>query len=370
MFSRQLPTIVVLIAITAATWANMGTAVMIAAMMHFAFLNPIIALLEAALLMRWAQMPFSRALAAMLTANYLSYFAGLLFGSPLSLELGKASHTLLESEIAFFHSLPYLLGLLTVVLFLLTVLIELPVVYLAGKCRWPSALRNTVKVNILSYLLLVFFYLSSSDFGFIRSQFESDLRFVQTQPTTVYYIAPDGMLTAISLTGGAPRLLGKRVVEDMRTLQLVYAFRGMHLERDKTTAQWWLTFRNQRLLPIATNPPDSANAEIIHTLDWRQGEIRWRITEIPDKPAVVHDKENRYSIGLVMPFHFDPCQSLGVFTMRNVSYLPGDYAVFELGGRIWVLHMPTRRVGLLARGYMPVAIMGGRREQSASSGIL
>lgn len=49
--------------------------------------------------------------------------------------------------------------------------------------------------------------------------------------------------------------------------------------------------------------------------------------------------------------------SMGVFPCRAVSLLPGDYAVMELGGRIWVLHLPTRRIGLLAKGYMPIAVI-------------
>ncbi len=352
--------VVALMGLAGCAWSNMGTAVVIAAAMHFVLCNPLVALLEAALLTRWAQLNFARALTITLSANYLSYFAGLLLGNRISLTLGGIDRSLQGSEIAFLQSLPYLLMLFAVLLFALTAFIEALPLYLGGKRDWHWAIGNSAKVNLVSYALLTLFYLSFSDFGFLGNRFQPDLRFVQTAPATVYYIAPDGNLMAIPITGGTPRLLHKQVIEDTRPLRSAYAPGGLYLKREKKSLRWWLTFRNQRLLPLAIDSQRVRNQKAddeIRAPDWREGDAHWRIIGWAEKPTVRYDEQKRYPVGLAFPFQFDPHQSMGMFPLRGLSYLPGDYAVFELGGRIWVLHLPTRRIGLLATGYMPIAII-------------
>jgi hypothetical protein len=199
---QRVAIVMALLAILSGTSANMGTAIVIAGTIHFFVCNPVIALLEAALLARWAKVPLQRAIALMIAANYLSFFVGLLLGGRISLTLGGISQMLWGKGVTFFLSLPYLLALLTLLLFALTVLIEAMPLYLAQQRDWRWSIGHSARVNLISYGLLVFLYLTHSDFGFLRNRFQPDLRFIQTVPTTVYYITPDGMLASIPITGG------------------------------------------------------------------------------------------------------------------------------------------------------------------------
>jgi hypothetical protein len=91
---QRVAIVMALLAILSGTSANMGTAIVIAGTIHFFVCNPVIALLEAALLARWAKVPLQRAIALMIAANYLSFFVGLLLGGRISLTLGGISQML------------------------------------------------------------------------------------------------------------------------------------------------------------------------------------------------------------------------------------------------------------------------------------
>lgn len=349
--------------LVSSTHANMGTAIVVAATGHFLVCNPIIALLEAALLTRWAKIPFTRGLPLMIAANYLSFFVGLLLGERISLTLGGVSQMLLGDDVAFFRSLPFLLGVMAILLFALTALLEALPLYLAQKRDWQWVIGNSARVNLVSYGLLVLLYLSVSDFGFLRNRFQPDLHFVQTVPAAVYYITPEGELASISVAGGTPRLLGKQIIAEPREFQFVYSMPVLQLVRDSKSGHWWLATKAERLFRVKLNPHykprtfwGQGEDNLIRNPDWRDASAEWSIRRWWE-PAVYQGRQYRYSTRLVMPFSFDLSQSMGVFPCRAVSLLPGDYAVMELGGRIWVLHLPTRRIGLLAKGYMPIAVI-------------
>jgi hypothetical protein len=359
---RRFAIVMALLAILSGTSANVGTAMAIAGTVHFLVCNPLIALLEAALLARWAKVPLQHGILMMIAANYLSFFVGLLLGGRISLTLGGMSQMLWGKGAAFFLSLPYLLAPLTLLLFALTVLIEAIPLSLGQRKDWRWSISNSAKVNLISYGLLVFLYLTHSDFGFLKNRFQPDLRFVQTVPTTVYYITPDGMLASIPVTGGAYRLLSEQQLSDQGWRTNIYSMPHLQLRRDSKSNRWWLATKWQRLFPVEVDPFHTprnlwkqGKDEPIYSPDWRDASAEWRIT--PYLPTVYQGDQRRYSTALILPFRFDVSQNMGVFPCRAISLLPGDYAVFELGGCIWVLHMPTRRIGLLTKGYMPLAVV-------------
>jgi hypothetical protein len=359
---QRVAIVMALLAILSGTSANMGTAIVIAGTIHFFVCNPVIALLEAALLARWARVPLQRAIALMIAANCLSFFVGLLLGGRISLTLGGISQMLWGKGVTFFLSLPYLLALLTLLLFALTVLIEAMPLYLAQQRDWRWSIGHSARVNLISYGLLVFLYLKHSDFGFLTNRFQPDLRFIQTVPTTVYYITPDGMLASIPITGGAYRLLDEPRLSDEGWRTNIYAPPSLQLHRDSKSNRWWLATKWQRLFPVEVDPLHiprnlwkQGKDAPIYSPDWRDASAEWRIT--PYLPTVYQGNQRRYSTALILPFRFDVSQNMGVFPCRAISLLPGDYAVFELGGCIWVLHMPTRRIGFLTEGSMPLAVV-------------
>jgi len=144
--------------------ANSGTPLMWVGGLHLVFGNLFIGAAEGWLVARLLKVPKTRAIVAMIAANYASAWAG----SALLPEISIATGKLLGG--ATLLNIGSRLGVLVGSYFVLTVLIELPFVWLTNRAA-PArrVVRAALIVNLASYAALAMLYWSASGHSLLTS---------------------------------------------------------------------------------------------------------------------------------------------------------------------------------------------------------
>ncbi|MCS7301408.1 MAG: hypothetical protein NZ556_07635 [Fimbriimonadales bacterium] len=340
--------------------ANAGSAMAIAASTHVLVLNPAIALLEAWLLTRWAGLTSGRAVGLALLANYLSLGVGLALNEPLARALGRSAHILAGSDALFWKTLPLTLAAMTLIMFVLTVLLESGVLFRSLQRNWRSTLGTLTRVNLVSYTALAAFYLSLSDFGYLRIPHAPDTNFAQLPRATVYFLDARHRPCAMSLQNGAVQRLRETPIplrEGTSRWYPVFA-----LEPTNAPTRWNLTAPEQLLRTVQTpyppRPLGRTNKNAVQSPDWRKEPSPYTVRPIPLGGIEILKNDTRHlSQRLQLPFSFESSQMLGAFIVASPNALPGDYLVYEFAGRVMLTHMPTGRTAKLTDGYAPLVVL-------------
>lgn len=286
--------------------ANAGTYLMWTGLFHLVLGNLILGYVEAELLVRIFHAPRPRSIVVLSLANYASAWAGafLLFGR-------------LPDGITIENVRPWL-SIFVALAFVLTLLIEYPFFWMLLRQRQQAiltALKATLVIHGLSYLLLFGWYSVSSDTSLL-----TQLNLVpaaQLQPSsnyTLYYLNPDETQAFRSdLSGANPKTMNRE------------EFRALIPNRERI---------------FGTVPKLTA------TTDWDFRTHPFTGTGISGINRVT---QASIYVGLNTPF--------AAWTIREATHLSGDLLVFQLGwDQICLLDPEMRRIALIARGKNPVVI--------------
>ncbi len=167
-------------------YANAGTALMWGVFLHLFIGNFFIGLLEGTLLALPTKKGYAKCIGLMLLANYFSAWVGLI-GTEYLGNSGTLSWSL--------YNVRALMLLLAFLYWLATVLLEWPFIWLTqqkGARRWLPALKKSLIVQTVSYLLLVAWYLLCGNYSLLTqcTSVQPD-EFTLAEKICIYYVADD-----------------------------------------------------------------------------------------------------------------------------------------------------------------------------------
>ncbi len=376
--------------------ANTGTALMWTSGLHLLFGNALLGYLEGVLLARITNCDRRRAIVLMVVANYASAWLG-------AAALG-AFRELLDATLTpvTLPAAPRVLLAAAVGAYLFTVVVEAPFCLLAvrkGPGRLVKDLRGCVLVQTASYVLILapLYFLASETSLYTQGDLRDDLSFVQPPIATVYFINPrDGDVWQIDTdgrhkawahdadvynhfarlfvtSGDEPNVWNLHVVgrgygEWFRLEEYVAHDGGTgsegrhrrHVRLEKPEAGLLVRnfARGQTETEIQQHNrqgwgPMSVDNTWSNTgpaFDLRHGTSTLNVETDLWFFLDVSDKEKRlYRLGLETPFLS--------WCFRNVTILPNEQAVLQIGDQIAILDLGTRALGVLAAGRGPVVMI-------------
>ena len=339
-------------------WANAGTPLMWASMLHLSFGNALIGLGEGLLLVQFCRVRLLPAIVVMIIANYVSAWVGF-YGLSLL-------HPYLSGMTI--ANIGWWLAALVLITFIITCALECIFVYVATRRQSPSlvkVLTLTVLVNVCSYCALLVWYGVASQTSMITQLTNVEAKeLIPTQPYELFYLRPDGS-EVIRATLGSPQVTGiYQVPQAQRAGNLMISFTsGPSCDLVMTLTQPQ-SLSDGESLPVirkdfSAQIPTWKGPSDYHRLVWGgsgpalsyQESSPWKIRTdfwaAQGISGINEQTRERYRFALEMPMAWWQC--------RNVTELADDLLVFQLGAdQICLLHPPTRRIALLARGHSPI----------------
>ncbi|QYK48212.1 MAG: hypothetical protein KF838_15650 [Phycisphaeraceae bacterium] len=365
--------------IAALAQANAGTPLMWLGLLHLTAINLIIAGVEAYILKLIARVPFGRALAASLIANYASALVGLLLLVPYaSQSLERVSGIPIDAANA--HMLRFIL-----LAFLATLVVEGPIFFLIARKR--ARPRRLVAAFLLAqlatYAALLWIYNGASNASATRVTRDHTMAFVpRDHAAAVYYINhSDGDLWRVGLNGAGRERIGPiplfstPVPDDYTSYgkfdpyyheiltvaanpdggEDLVAVRDLGREQQsQTLIEDLRDSLGPRSLQIPhrdifdTRPPDRALPKVTNGF--------WAFDGLSIYPRGTEQDlwKDSWSVAYETP--------LAAWRVSRVSILPDNLIVFDLGDRqICVLDPHTRTLGVLAEGRSNLITMPGAR---------
>jgi hypothetical protein len=348
-------------------WANVGTPLMWAGMLHLMFGNALIGLGEGWMLARFYSIRQWKSIVVMILANYASAWLGLtvICGAivpviPMDLNNGWRWF-----------------WIMVVVTYCLTLAVEWPFVAwcFRGTQNW---LRRSVQASLVvqsaSYILLFGWYgMASSASLYTRMSIVSPAALSLPESVIVYFIAPgDGDVYRRQLGGGDGRKIHELHSTDRNDRLFVRPSKA-------DTNRWDLVARletgdhgNPRFVEVLTDMPVQAAP------DWRSTR-----TDPPDYAGTWFNSGKAQGLGMGtnsqwefwarteaarglqasnkltherVQFSFET--PFWDWTVRNAVHLPSDKVLFQLGDdQICAFDPVRRRVALLWRGRGPVPVI-------------
>jgi hypothetical protein len=349
-------------------WANAGTPLMWAGMLHLVFGNALIGIGEGILLAWMFSVPKVKSVTVMVLANYASAWLGGLF-----------------IRGAIVHALPMDLTngwrwfwVMVVLTYCMTLALEAPFIAwcFRGTQDW---LRQTVRASLVvqsaSYVLLFgWYWMASGTSLYTKMDIVAPADLSLPESVLVYFIAPaDGNVYRRQLAGGS----------EQKIFELHSTDRNDRLFVRRSTADsshWDLVARldnkerrDPRFVDVLTNMMVEAAP------DWRSS-----YTVPPRYEGTSLSFGEVQSIGITTNSHwkfwtgFWPVEGLlasdkttsetvqfsyetpfGAWTVRNAVHLPSDKVLFQLGDdQICAFDPARRRVALLWHGRGPVPVIG------------
>lgn len=348
-------------------WANAGTPLMWAGMIHLVIGNAVIGLLEGFLLGWLFRVPRGKAVGAMIAANYASAWLGGLF---IRGEILKALPMDLTNGWRWFW-------IMVVVTYCLTLLLEWPFIAFGfrGTQNWlRRSVYASLVVQSVSYILLFGWYWSASGTSlYTRMQIVAPGDLSLPESVLVYFIASsDGSVYRRELRGGAEQricelhstndndrlfirpsaadanrwdLMARLETGDRRKPRFVEVvtnlcveaapdWRGTHTNPPEYEGTWF-SFGKAQGLGSATNSQWEFAAGF-----WPMGGL-W---------ASQKETGERLGFSYETPF--------GAWTVRNAVHLPTDKVLFQLSkDQVCGFDPVKRRVALLWHGRGPVPVI-------------
>lgn len=324
-------------------WAGCG---------YLTFVNYFIGKVEAWLLRRVHPGPKHREDIVMVLANYASMFAGIglvWLGNRL---ISGTDWNLVRWGWVY-------IGGMWMVAFALTMLVESPFVARTLVLPWRSrsVFVATLKVNLATYaVLLAVVWLVGSVSLYTKGRFVTT-ESLDATPATVFFLRDDSVWK-VRIDGSGESLVKRAPVPDgwlaaMPTKDGKRA--GLYLVKeydDQKPEALLADIGHAR--QTAPNPEQGfyfAQPGYGTQRDMRPGkDRRWqaRAGFWPLEGLRINGRES-YFLAVETPF-------LMLF-WRNLTILPGDFGVVEVGGHIVVVHLPTARLAVLARGVNPTVLL-------------
>lgn len=346
-----------------AAYANAGTPLMWAGMIHLVVGNALIGLGEGLLLAWWFKTSPGKSVLFLIGANYVSAWLGSL------LLIGHLA-TWVDPTIETVH---VWFWIFVAAAFLFTLLLELPFFWLALR-RAPNALKRSAKaallINSLSYVLLFGWYWGASGTSMM-----TDLKVVPASELALpaehelYYISASGTeVMRANLNGHRAkkiRAVGASHSNDRLFTQASRSRAGFDLfirlhgqEHDQDRSELIL----ENFSPHAPIDARSVNApdkpvegtwfnfgdvpRLMAEGDWTYWTGFWPVEGIQGENKI---QQSRFRFSMETPF--------AAWSVRNATHLTGDVVVFQLGkDQICALHPQTKRIALLVRGKGPIVV--------------
>ena len=178
-------------------WANAGTPLMWAGMLHLVIGNALIGLGEGVLLARLFSVPKAKSVSVMILANYVSAWVGGLFIRSAIVELLPMD---LNNAWRWFW-------IMVVLTYCITLILEWPFIawFFRGTQGWLGrSLRASVVVQSASYLVLFgWYWMASGTSLYTKMNIVAPVELSLPESVLVYFIAPaDGNVYKRQLAGG------------------------------------------------------------------------------------------------------------------------------------------------------------------------
>lgn len=356
----------VLVALPQSAFADAGTPLMWATMLHLVIGNAIIGFVEGVVLAKLFSLKKLKTVALLVPANYFSAWVGGMFiGNVIVPHL----HTDINNGWKWFW-------ILVVATYLMTLVLEWPFVALCfrGSTGWfQRSLKGNLVIQTLSYILLFgWYWMASGTSLYTKMQIVSPGELSLPESVLVYFISePDGNVYARNLSGSENRrifelhstnqndrlfirpssvltnhwdllarietgnFLEPKLVEIEKDFAKQAVSYGLASQNPPTYDGTWFEFGNVPRLGSAEKS------------DWDFETGYWPIEGLHGTNAVKH---TRVYFSYETPF--------GAWNVRNATHLPDDKVLFQLGeSQICVFDPDAKKVALLTHGRGPVAII-------------
>lgn len=348
-------------------WANAGTPLMWAGMLHLVIGNALIGVGEGALLAWLFSVPKGKSVAVMILANYASAWLGGLF---IRGAIVDALPMDLTNGWSWFW-------VMVVVTYCMTLALEWPFIAwcFRGTQNWfRQSVRASLVVQSASYLLLFgWYWIASGTSLYTRMNIVAPADLSLPESVLVYFIAPaDGNVYSRQLTSTRE----KKVFElhsTNRDDRLFVRPSTMDTNYWDLVARIDTKDREGRLVDVLTNMPVEA------VPDWRsshtdppQYEGTWfSFGEVEGFRSATNAqwkfwagfwpverlRASHKTTGERVRFSYET--PFGAWTVRNATQLPTDKVLFQLGDdQICAFDPVSRRVALLWHGRGPVPVIG------------
>ena len=332
-----------------------------ASMLHLVFGNVILGVLEGLLLSRMFQCPKGKSILLLIAANYVSAWVG-------GFLVAGYVHSSVDITV---QNVQYWFQAFVLVAFIFTLLLEFPLFWFvlgSRERRLHHALKATVAVNGISYLLLFGWYWMASGTSMM-----SDLEVVPShemevaEPYVLYFISRDGdrvlrmdlndpdSVTPISAVAAPHRVdrlfvlprvgsgfdLLTRLEADARGS--VFQARVLADFAEQAPVEWRISEGHSKEVESSWfnfGPVPSIAA----SSDWEYWTGFWPVEGLGGKNERTGETV-RFSLEL--PF--------AAWPVRNATQIDGDYVVAQLGeDQICMIHPASSRIALLVRGRGPI----------------
>ena len=370
-FHSSLAAVLLLAFLDTPVIADAGSPMMLAGMFHLLIGNALLGVLEGSLIALVFKTRWRRAVLIMVLANYVSAIPGKLMAR-LAVGMLHAVGSDATSLYDFWGVLQEALAILFALSFAATLVLEWPFCFWVLKNsarRLTKSIGACLLAQTASYAVLVPLGIWWSSYDvFTAVRLDPSVVSEASEYVTVFYISPDdGDLYAIRLNGTR----GRRVVP----LGLTDRYPRLHLRQVGQGSPWQLCLGQDAEQKLVI--PDVRLAKVPHSLyTFQDTSAGAEVTEIRNHwsytpPIDYRAEEDRdwnvtlqWWMGLWVDNQrtgeaFRVCLDTALLTWR-VSYgtvLPGDQVVFEMNGRILLLDLNTRRLGMITRGSYPLVVL-------------
>lgn len=354
--------------------ANAGTPLMWASMLHLAFGNAIIGIMEGCLLAWMFKCAKRKAILTLIVANYASAWAGAYF---------VAGYVVALPDLTI-QTLQYWFLIFVLVAFMVTLLIELPFFWFVLRSQedsWRRAFVATPVIHGISYALLMGWYWMASGTSMLtRLEVVPMDEMAVSEPHLLYFISREGnQVLRMDLSHpGAVQTVSELAAHRRNDRLFVRARDGSGFDlfvfldskdRDSETESRVLDdFSDEAPVEegIAGGYSQKAasswfNFGKVPTIgsksDWTFRTGFWPVEGIrgENEKTGVH---LRYS--LETPF--------AAWPVRNATQISGDYVVAQLGDdQICLMHLVSGRIALIARGKGPIVAKPRRPDRVPGS---
>jgi hypothetical protein len=365
---------IALTAMPISAFADAGTPLMWAGMLHMVFGNAIIGVFEGLILAKLFSLKKVKTVALLVAANYFSAWVGDLF---ISNAIAHALHTDLNNGWIWFW-------ILVGVTYVLTLALEWPFVALCFRTT-PNWLRRSLKGNLFiqtaSYVLLFgWYWMASGTSIYTKLHVMRPDEMSLPESVLIYFISEsDGNVYARPLSGGDNRKVFQ--LESTNENDRLVVRKSQYL-----TNSWDLCARlsdgddrNPKLMEIQTAFAKNAVPDWHASLDPPQYPDTWfnfgGVARLGSAEISGWEFETGFwPIGGMYgtnsvehrSVHFSFETPFGAWTIRNATQIPADKVIFQLGtDQICVFDPESKSIALLVHGRGPVAVLKEESEHNS-----
>lgn len=357
--------------------ANGGTPLMWANFLHLVVGNALIGLLEGVLLAKVFGLPKKRCVALMIVANYLSAWLGTFLIPPASATLPWT-----------LHSVGTLLGVMVIVTYVLTIILEYPFVAIAFRGhRWwlRKAILGSLLVQTVSYGLLVgWYWMASGTSLYTGLQVVEPSRMSLPQEVVVYFIsAEDGDVYSGTLADREWTHVAELGSTHRNDRLLVWPSDGDTDSWDLMACVVTTEGLAPRVVPIREGCPWlAAPSEGDMYAYQHRDELYWSrygpVPKLGQAQSSSWDFRASLFAGLVgmeeasgKRVRFSLETPFIAWIIHNATHLPGDKVLLQLGDdQVCVLDPEDSRITLIARGRGPIAVIARDESKRTADGDL